>query len=199
MDRRHVVFKFKGNRNYLHGTDFFNAMTAGYPATALQNIRFSVHGFVSEPDCQIYVTDYEEEINAVADIRARCQFDVDNQTKWLVLTPGIAKKSPKHRYEFDEEQILSCCSKNDNTISLCTQSPFSFIENIVAMSKHLHQYLFPEVQGQWLFTRIELTRGSDRRDSIGLTLKHNMKYRLTKSDIIVDGQKIGDLFFSLLK
>jgi hypothetical protein len=50
-----------------------------------------------------------------------------------------------------------------------------------------------------VFTRIDLERGCNEREKLALRLRHNLQYRLTKSDILVDGRKVGDLFFSLMK
>jgi hypothetical protein len=103
------------------------------------------------------------------------------------------------RYEYDEARVVSLCSIVGDDITLTKKSPFTFIETLVAMNKHLHQRMFPEAPGKWLFTRIDLTVGCDDRENLALRLRHNMNYRLTKSDILVDGRKVGDLYFSLVK
>jgi hypothetical protein len=67
------------------------------------------------------------------------------------------------------------------------------------MNKHMHQLLFPELIGKWIFTRIDLPLFCDAHEKLALKIQHNMNNRLTKSDIEVDGKKVGDIFFSLVE
>jgi hypothetical protein len=199
LEIKQVEFKFKGNRKYIHGTDMFNKMTDfGHLPSHLHNIRFIAHKVVHSPLCNVYLTDKKEELNEIADICVRCQFDIDQSTHWMALTQATSA-IPEQRYAYDEDQIVSLCSLKDSAITLTAPSAYSFIENIVAMNKHLHQHLFPEADGNWFFTRIDLDSGCEERAHLELHFRHNMNYRLTRSDILANGQKLGDLYFSLVK
>lgn len=199
MEIRQVEFQFKGSRNYVHGTDMFSLMLTGYPTSVLSNIRFTVHGIVHTPICKLYLADNKELLNDVADIRARCQFETNSVTHWLALMQGVGDAVSGRRYEYDEDRIIKLCNMTDEGIVLLQQSPFTFIESVVSMNKHMHQQLFPDVTGKWLFTRIDLEAGCDEREKLSLRFRHNMNYRLTKSDILVNGEKVGDIYFSLVK
>lgn len=194
-----IEFQFKGKRDYIHGTDMFNTMISAYPESIVNNIRFSVHDFVRNPICQLYLVDDKEVLNNIPNIRARCQYDVGGITHWLALTQDSDDAVSGDRYEYDEDKIITLCRMEENGIILTRQSPFTFIESVVAMNKHMHQQLFPDALGKWIFTRIDLMHGCDERENITLQLKHNMSYRLTKSDILVNGAKVGDIYFSLVK
>lgn len=193
-----IEFKFKGSRNYIHGSDLFNAMIPVNLSIGVHNLRFSVHDFVYSPVCQIYLTDNKETLNNLPHINARCQYDMEGITHFLALTQVGNDASLAGRYKYDEEEILSLCHMEGEGIALIQHSPFTFIENVVAMNKHMHQQLFPDALGKWIFTRIDLMHGCDEQESIALQLKHNMNYRLTKTDILVNGVKVGDIFFSLV-
>lgn len=199
VEVREIKFQFKGKRDYIHGTDMFNAMVSAYPSADINNIRFTVHDFVRTPLCLLYVADSKDALSEVADIRARCQFDVNGATHWLALTQGEGDATSGGRFEYDEERIVSLCRMEKDGIVLAQPSPYTFIENIVAMNKHMHQQLFPEVVGKWIFTRIDLLAFCEARENLALHFKHNMNYRLTKSDILVNSAKIGDIYFSLVK
>jgi hypothetical protein len=200
MESRFIEFQFKGSRSYIQGPDIFNAMIGeGGAAAELSNIRFSVHDFVRTPICRIYQGSSKEEINSVHDICARCQFDVDGITRWLVMTQDSGDAASGKRNDYDEARVVGLCRMEGEGITMVGQSPFTFIETIVSMNKHMHQQLFPEVAGKWIFTRIDLEQGCMAQEKLALQFRHNMNYRLTKSDILVDGKKIGDLYFSLVK
>ncbi|MCI0732557.1 MAG: hypothetical protein L0Y38_01885 [Methylococcaceae bacterium] len=129
------------------------------------------------------------------------QFSSDHKNYWsaLVQPDNEANDFTAGRYEYDEDRIISLCSLEGSAIVLTSESSYTFIENIVAMNKHLHQCLFPDAGGKWFFTRADLDSGCNARERIELRFKHNMNYRLTRSDILVNGKKLGDLYFSLVK
>jgi hypothetical protein len=199
MEIKQVEFQFKGARNYIQGPDLFNAMVdVGYPIEHLRNIRFIAHQFVSAPVCELYLTNDKEELNQISDINARCQLEVDHVSYWIALKPLTTDK-PGKRGDYDEENLIALCRWEGATIRLTQLSPFTFIETLVSMNKHMHQQLFPDVAGKWIFTRIDLDSGCAEREHLELHFKHNMNYRLTKSEILANGQKLGDLYFSLVK
>jgi hypothetical protein len=199
MKAQQIEFQFKGDRDYIHGTDMFNAMlAAALTTTEHGNIQFTVHDFVRTPLCWLYTADIQEALNRLKGICARCHYNTNQGKHWLALTPGEGDATIGRRYKYDEGQIISLCTIKTDGILLTRESPFSFIESIVAMNKYLHQCLFPEVNGKWIFTRIDLGRRHAERDGLALKFRHNMNYRLTRSDILIRGKKVGDLFFSLV-
>jgi hypothetical protein len=196
---QYVRFKYKGARDYIHGTDMFHAMTNVGESTAVRsNITFTIHKFVYTTMCRLYVASDKESLNEVANIAARCQLDIDGITHWMAIIPDDGECKEVERVTYDESQILSKCSLRKEKIFLNHLSPYNFIETVVAMNKHLHQSIFPNVEGKWIFTRINLPRLIENREGLALKLRHNMNYRLTKCDIEVCGDKVGDLFFSLV-
>jgi hypothetical protein len=199
MQARQVAFKFKGARNYIHGTDMFNAIITDPTGIALKNIRFTIHDFVNTPICQVFLSDNKDDLNNVHGICARCQYDENGITHWLALTEVDSDATLGGRYEYDEDRIVSLCALEQDKIILKEHSPFTFIETVVAMNKHMHQQLFPDASGRWIFTRIDLVTAINERDNLALQLKHNMNYRLTKSDILLNNNKVGDIYFSLVK
>lgn len=199
MQARSVTFKFKGARNYIHGTDMFNAIITGATSTTIKNIRFTIHDFVHTPICQIFLTDNKEDLNNVRGICARCQCDENGITHWFALTGLDGDENSGERYEYDEDRIVSLCALEQDKITLKEHSPFTFIETVVAMNKHMHQQLFLDAPGKWIFTKIDLDNVIGERDNLALQLKHNMNFRLTKSDILLNNKKVGDIYFSLVK
>lgn len=197
MEVRDIEFQFKGTRTYIHGTDIFTAMVSSCPTAGMTNIRFSVHEFIDTPTCRLYLASSKEALKELENISARCALQVAGAARWLALTPGSGDSRSASRYMYDESRVISLCRMEHEGITLA-QSPFSFIETVVAMTKHMHQQLFPLVVGKWVFTRIDLTAFSAARENLSLTFKHNMNFHLTRSDIMVNGLKVGDIFFSLV-
>lgn len=197
---KEIKFQFKGERTYIHGPDMFNTMLeASVPTSEISNIRFTVHDFVHTPLCKLYQTENKSELSEVVDIRTRCQFEINGCTHWLALTEYTSDVLSSGRYVYDESLIVRLCDFQNEKVSIEGKSPFTFIETVVAMNKYMHEQLFPSVSGKWIFTRIDLDSNCNAREKLELRFKHNMNYRLTKSDVLVDGVKVGDIYFSLVK
>jgi len=200
MINEKVTFQYKGSRNYVQGPDMFNMFLEQFSGNELTDIRFSVHGFVHQVSCLLYISKDKSDLDSVSDIKARCQVKVDGEVQYLGLSPmSDPPELEPGRYAYDENSLLQYCQVLDDRIILNGQSPFSFIETIVAMKKRLMESLFPEVEGKWVFTRIDLPISCDANTSLTIVFKHNMNFRILKSDILVDGEKVGDLYFSLVK
>lgn len=199
METKDIEFQFKGARKYIQGPDIFNAMMTLSNHLNPSNIRFTAHDFISSPHCKLYLTEFKDELNEVAGIRARCQFAENGVMYWLAVVQESGDTSLALRTEYDEGKITSLCTLDQERIVLTKQSPFTFIESVVSMNKYMHQQLFPEAVGKWIFTRIDLDLNCNARDKLELHFRHNMNYRLTKSDILVNGIKVGDIYFSLVK
>lgn len=200
IEKRNVIFRYKGKRDYIHGTDMFNEIFSVIHETNLTNILFSVHDFIRPRSCEIYTTSIKEEITAIEGVKSRCQVNVDGETRWLALKENSMQTGDNDsRYEYDENHVISLCELREESISLMGHSPFTFIETVVAMNKRLLEELFPDANGKWVFTRIDLDFLSYADTNLCLNFKHNMNFRLVKSEIIEGGQKIGDIYFSLVK
>lgn len=195
-----VEFSFKGERSYIQGPDLYNSLVnVGFPVEEIKNIHFTAHDFVRTPNCLLYLADAKNDLVNLSGVCVRCNYDVGGVTKWLAITQGSDGLETANRVDYDEGKIIRHCHVVEDGIELLEPSPYTFIETVVSMNKHMHQNLFPEANGKWIFTRIDLDEFVDANEGLSLQLKHNLNYRLTRSDIRIDGSKVGDLYFSLVK
>lgn len=199
MQSAQLEFCFKGGRDYIHGTDMFNALVGVHPTVMLHKVHFTIHGFVRTPRCEVYRTDSREALRELRDVKVHASFDLGGITQLIALKEASTLE-PARSYEYSEDRVTSLCDVHDHGIALKRESPFTFIETVVAMNKHMHQTLFADATGKWLFTGIYLEEhGCDRREGISLHIGHNVNYRLTRAEIVHNGQVIGNLFFSMVK
>jgi hypothetical protein len=193
-----VEFRFKGDRDYIQGTDLFDALVGTHPADTLRNIRFTIHGFVRTPHVDVYDAPSREALARVQDVKARAVYERGGAPHWLALVES-SRSGAAGRYAYREERVTNLCSIDGHAIALDGASPFTFIETIVAMNKHMHQKRFGDAPGKWIFTGIDLARGCDAREGLELRLGPDPNLRLTRARILHLGQDIGSLFFSLIK
>jgi len=198
MKIRKCTFPFKGNRNYVQGPDLFNEMMVGFPENKPSKIRFSAHGFLNVPSCSLFISSSKMEIDELEEINTRCQLSLGEETLWMALAGG-EEGGEVSRQDYDEAKVVSRCALDGKEVWLKGNSPYTFIETVVSMKKYLLQQLFPDEVGKWVFTRVDLPIFCSATADLRIVFRHNMNFRLLKSDILVEGEKVGDLYFSLVK
>jgi len=195
---KHVEFQFKGARDYVQGPDIFNALVGVHSAAAVRNVHFTINGFVRTPCCELYQATSREAVGGLQGIKAHARFELLGVTQWVALRESSASGSAD-RHDYAEDRVTSLCDVRDGLVVLTGHSPFTFIETVVAMNKHLHQTQFSDAAGKWLFTSIDLEHGCDAREGISLQIGRDVNYRLTRAEILLAGQAIGNLCFALVK
>ncbi|MBV1916146.1 MAG: hypothetical protein KUG72_12220 [Pseudomonadales bacterium] len=187
-----LSFCFKGNRSYIHGTDIMNALLDYFEGKDVTKIDVKFHGVSS---CNLKLIAGNELPNAKVNV----SLFVDNEEKLFQMVEN-GKEIDCH-YEYDEGSLISQCQLDlDNQqIHQSGVTGYSFYENFVAMNKHLLQSLYPEKQGKWYFTRIEQAKQINDDALITVKLTKNFNFRLTKSDILLKGEKLGSVYFTMVK
>lgn len=100
----------------------------------------------------------------------------------------------------DEKEIVATSVIDEATkrITLKQCTTGSVMEQIVAINKHLHFRLLPQLGPKWIFARLELKAPLPAAPVADLTvvLKQVLGNRFTRSEILVDGNNVGFISFS---
>lgn len=194
MIAQKLNFCFKGSRDYVHGTDIFNELkncfdnSFNYESTMLD---LSFHG-VAKKNLDIIE-------GVVSDAKGIIKFlDRSNNRKTYSLVEN--KNDIDCRYEYPEKNIVNLSTVDFNTqvVSLEEYTSFSFIENIVALNKHLLESIFGKVSGKWYFTRLQLKRIPLVDYPVKLEFMSNFNFKLTKTEIFLNSESVGFIYFSLV-
>lgn len=195
-----LAFCFKGTRQYVHGTDMLNQCTAllreklGADLVQLdfvihrmtdRNLRLSLYPAESAPDFD------KLEI-------AGLKFSVAD--KYWDARLSDADDSPDCRNPYDEDVVVKLCSLDavGRQIILQQEAPYSEIETLVAMTKALHQKIFTDLDGSWVFCRWRSPRWpfADSLKGASIQLTQALGTRLTRSEVSIDGEVLGHIYFS---
>ncbi len=185
-------FCFKGSRNYIHGTDVLAKLIETNKNKNLTHLDVKFNGIMYT---NLDLIDGEEGRKAQVNIR----WIENGEKKFYQL---VENNIPvKCNYEYDENLILKKTTHDINlkTINLNQPSGFTFYENLVAMNKHLLQMTFPKANGKWYFTRFEQLKIYDNNSLITLKFIKNFNFKLTKSDVYLNGDVIGSIYFTLAR
>ncbi|MBL4711036.1 MAG: hypothetical protein JKX75_00790 [Gammaproteobacteria bacterium] len=193
-----LEFCFKGKRNYVHGTDIYNKVIKNLDKNQIiySNIDFSFHG-VSQENLRISKIKPLDEKNLKFVYKYK---NKNNQQEVFYATQD--NSSIDCRYEYDEESIstLSQMDIEKQEINLSVPTSYTFIENVVANNKFLLEQLFPQADGKWYFTRLQLHEKIDENNIYPLRLlfKNNFNFKLTKTEISLNDKLVGFIYFSLV-
>jgi hypothetical protein len=190
-------FCYKGNRNYIHGTDVYNTITSYLEKNTYQydNLDLSFHKIAVN---NITLTDKMPIEN---DIKFVFKYMTPDGGKMVVY--GIENQQEVIcRYPYPEEDICNLSELDilQKEVKLTQNSSYTFIENCVALNKYLLENLFQNAEGKWYFTRLQLKIiPKDIFYPLKLKFKINFNLKLTKTEIFIDNKTIGYIYFSILQ
>lgn len=196
MKKYDLEFCFKGSRTYVHGTDIYNKIIE-FIKDIKNNESFdlSFHG-VAKTNLEVS----EQKPDNEDILKLACKY-TDMQNNKRVLYGVENSRKIECRYEYPEDNIckLANIDLEKEEVSLNELSSYTFVENSVALNKYLLENLFPNINGKWYFTRFQLKEiPNENVYPLKLVLKANFNFKLTKTEILIDGKLIGYIYFSLV-
>lgn len=124
-------FLFKGNRDYVHGTDIFNELISLIPNICLINVKF-LRPLHSQATWVIYSEDeYSDHFESTTSISGSF-LTLDGSSGIIKLAP-LPDKVINSNYSYDESQLNdSRFLPDESSISFQYTSTFSVIEELVS-------------------------------------------------------------------
>lgn len=189
--------KFKGNRNYIHSTDIFHAIEIATKAhfgakawVCLLGIRNLIYN-----NCFLILPEKSEELRIphVAFVTVKTG---ENKRNGFIIT---SDEPVLKRYQFDEKIIYHSTTIVEQSALQQYKTSFSPIEEAVSLTKLLHNTLYPQQTGRWIFSELQLNSPFSDRDLFTITILQNLAGRMTTSTIIQNNKRIGRISFVLLK
>jgi hypothetical protein len=202
MQRYKLNFNFKGNRDYVHGTDIYDTVCTFIKENLhLSNISQIDMTIRKVTRCALYLEIFKNaEVANNDNTVGFFSFNSNGDTYCLALTE--AKETITGRRAYDEDRIINQCIIDtiNKKISLKAELNFTEIEIYVPMNKALLKALFPDVDGKWYFTRYQRVKlqTDNLSELITIELQHNFNFKLTKSRIAINNEELGFIYFSLV-
>lgn len=192
----------KGQRNYLQSADiyhgFLDKVSSEIDVELLDELRFIFrkmnHGVLT-------FEKFDE--SRVSDSTGSVLFGMNGEVQKMSIFDSPAESM--RRVEFDEDSIVACCELDPANQSVTVQQVpelkgFRPMELVVAANKLLHQTVFADAKGKWLFTETKNSRPLIENDwgEIQVTIVSNFGTKLTKAEIRLGQLPVGYICFSLL-
>lgn len=197
MHEKVLDLDFKGARDYLQGPDIYNQTLKWLEAVrpTLTDIDFAFHRRASR-QLGVIFGPLPEGVEPVA----VCAFTSEGKREriYLVETDSIVTG----RKPYPEEEIVSELELDFTARCGVLRGEVSYtdIEVWVAMTKALHYKVFPHLDGKWLFVRGRFPqyRRKTKADMRSLVIVSSFNDKLTRSEALLDGVKVGEIFFSIV-
>lgn len=185
---RKLNLLYKGNRDYLHGTDLFAALIRETGAVGPVSLR--LYKPMMHPLCFSVLSGNEPSRGNIATF---VWHEADIQHTGIIAEMPDEKVTS--RYDYNEAEVTAMAKFDGHEASLGAEKKYSFIEKLVA----LHKALLNSIRGEmidWWFARLDLSRVPRAESPLRLSLTSKPGGRLVKSLIYVGDEEVGSIYFS---
>ncbi len=194
---------YKGDRDYLHGTDIYEFVhgfvRAHVQPAEIRRFQLKFHGF-TRAQGTVFLADRDEAAEAKPK-RAPIQFlvEVDGRVLegWHVADGPVGDR----RVAGHEAFVVANSEIVDRRIRYTGGAGIPVIEAVVFSTKRLHQETLPHIKGKWVFAALDTSRFFDEADLQDLTieLRDVLHDRFTASKIECHGQPLGQILFDCIR
>jgi len=186
-----IEFVFKGSRDYVQGTSLFNALVEAANKRGVHEGRINVSfkNMIRTPLCILDERTPASTDSVVAKI-------IGPQSECYAFSINGAENSKSaERQEFDEAEACRGAIVGDKSIIQNHPHHTDRIELLVSLCKKMHLECIDDTK-KWVFSRYDGQFPIPAMDQVELRITKQVGTRITCSDILVNGKKIGDMYFS---
>jgi len=189
---------FKGNRNYIQGGDIFNAIQTIAREVVEENAwvkHIAFRGFAKNA-CD-FILDRIENVPGNL-VRATCNISFNKK-----LIPAVIIETQEKitkRYPFDESKITKESLITGSAIKQISRAGYTDIEEIVALTKFLHNQILPVEHKRWIFSQLDLNipLQLNEIERFTIDIKQNLGNRMTVSEISQHDNIVGKIKFTVV-
>lgn len=188
MKTNQLYFRFKGSRDYIHGSDVFDVLEQSLKLEGKHIQELTFRDFSANHLACVL-------IEPIADVKAEGKA-VDSEGNktlfWLIETDEPVTE----RYPFEENKITCHARIIGKTIEASNTEQFSVIEQIVALTKALNYSITPGVNGKWVFGQLRLQEALPGVvENFIIRQKALLDSRFSIHEIKLDNCVVGDIRF----
>lgn len=184
---------FKGERDYLHGTDIAHSLLS--ITGSIQRVTIQIHRMSSHPLIARYSTNKEiAQLRGNQELVAIMVFNNINKSRRFIALKEDFNKKVSKRYQYDESQVTSRASISYNQVEQFEPTTGNFFERVVALNKFLLNSIVDN--HPWVFSRIDLQYAPVCPRKLSIFLRQEIGGHTYKSEISGDDVNLGNIFFT---
>jgi hypothetical protein len=183
-------FRFKGQRNYVHGSDIFNALEVEFRPDGKHVSVLSFRHF-AQNQLQAHFEKPGDSEGVV--VEGQLRESAGREIPFWLTQTGEAVKD---RYPFDEDAITGPAMIDGDTITAPGLAEFSVIEQVIALTKALNYAKSPDVSGKWVFGQLKLQQALPEAASRYLIRQKSLlANRFSVQTVVLDDIPVGEIRF----
>jgi len=182
---------YKGERDYLHGSDIFQALSEWARATYGENVFVSRLSFrhLARSHCTVTTEPLQSSLAGEGKLIAQGAA----VPFWLAETGQPVQE----RYAYDEDAVVAPlimdADSRQAVLPAVTASP---IEEVIAVTKKLSNQVAPLSSGKWLFGQLQLNEPLTREGRpLRIVMRSLLASRFSINDIYYGERLIGNIRF----
>jgi hypothetical protein len=186
-----LLFKLKGPRTYVQGASLFNALVSFADSKGWKEgkIKASFRKMVTNPLCII------QDKHPSADDAVTAEVVNSNGESLLISINPASEQGLIVREDFDEAFLCRHAEIGDGSIFLEHGDHSDTIELLVSLCKKMHLETIDSTK-KWIFSRYDGLIPLSTNGPIELRLVKQVGTRLTCSEILINGTRVADMYFS---
>lgn len=186
-----LTFGFKGSRNYVHGTSLFNALVqaAGRRDLGEGKISLSFKHMIYNPACIL------EERSPAANDSVVAKITGNHAEHFVLCINESSKIKEAERQKFDEQEACRGSVVSDKIIVQHRPHHQDRIELVVSLCKKMHLECV-DAKKKWMFSQYCGVFPIPEPEKVEIRITKQIGSRMTCSDVLVNDQKIADIYFS---
>ncbi len=196
-----LSFIFKGDRNYVQGTNIYTELIKLFRKENLGEIKSIRFNKLLKTNAFLEIYSKNDTINK-SEAYAEGNFtDINGDRCCFSISPNLDSEIDD-RSDFDEDLIFSQIFVNEKSAFLKKLTGFTFIEEIIAITKYLNNTLCPVKSGKWVFTKLVSFESLPKERNVGNEIKIFQKQliakRFSKNQVYLGPNLIALLEFCVL-
>jgi len=195
-DSKHV-FKLKGSRDYITGADIFNYFVKEACAERehISDIEITFIRRIDNTACKLHFDAEKVDIDGLSS-PCRGRYQAGGGEYHFALTAEV-ERGPQVRVPYHEDDIVANARVKTSSAVLKSNGNYTFIENLVALTKYFHNCNYELTKGKWIFCKFELRSVPARFSLITIDLETIVGKRLSKCRFSADKQELGLIYFTV--
>jgi hypothetical protein len=186
-----LQFVFKGSRNYVHGTSIFNALIQAACQRGLVNgkIDLSFKHMIHNPLCIL------EERSPSSDDFVVAKVSGNKGERFVLCIKESSETKEADRHEFNENEVCRDSVVSDKKIVQYNPHHPNRIELLVSLCKKMHLECVDDTK-KWVFSRYNGQFPIPKPQKVELCIIKQIGSRMTCNDVLINDQKIAEIYFS---
>ena len=188
-----MIFLFRGERNYLQGSDFLIYVEKFLKEKKFDSLNLICKDFINTKP--IINSSFHTKGKELTPKNYSVLCVIETKNKKICIKFRNSKKKIKNHFPYDDKLFYDNFRVSKKNAYCNFLTTFTDIEILIALTKFWHEKKFKK-KGKWIFNRLKLLKPFKNKKNKNFKIKniYNKFNKYTVSTIIQNKKKIGEIY-----